>query len=444
MGTTHRGRRAARVARAGTVVLLAVTLSGCWWQQTGANAGQTRNNPLEHQLTAANVDRLALQWSTSAPGRLSEPVTDAGRAYVSHWVSGTSAVRAYELTTGSLVWERALPNTGAPSEVMPPVVFSGEELLVSHPARRASVTTPCADLRRLDPSSGDTTAVRPTHLVTSATVTSGSIVAHMDATGCSPFFGDHRLVVRDQATLEILWTAGIDGLSNVAPTIADGRIYVNLAGTVLAYDAAGCGAPTCGPMWTTTGDGITVNDPVVAAHGHVYLRRSFRVEVPPNGVYEHGRLEVLDADDGTLVWQAPYSAGTDNGDAAGLADIAATDDRIYVVGYRNQGGGTPVQRALDAYPVSGCGQAECTPEWSVPLDGSFIRLMVGGDVVYATDGDTLIALPADGCGAATCRPLARVPVNVGVVQHMVISGGRVLIVGWEADGSQTLAAFGVP
>jgi hypothetical protein len=127
-----------------------------------------------------------------------------------------------------------------------------------------------------------------------------------------------------------------------------------------------------------------------------------------------------------------------------VGEIAATRDRIYVVAFRNQGGGTPVQRVLDAYPASGCGRAECTPEWSAPLDGSFLRPMIGGDVVYATDGNTLVALAADGCGAATCKPLASVPVAVGVVQYMVISGGRVLIVGQEADGSQTLAAFGVP
>src|SRR5688500_14875490 len=97
MGTTARGRRAVRAVRTGTAALLAVTLSGCWWQQVGSNAGQTRNNPLEKHLTAANVDRLELQWSTSTPGRLSEPVTDARRAYVTRSVSGTSAVRAYEL-----------------------------------------------------------------------------------------------------------------------------------------------------------------------------------------------------------------------------------------------------------------------------------------------------------------------------------------------------------
>lgn len=430
IGITHRGRRAARVARTGTAVMLAVTLSGCWWQQIGSNAGQTRNNPLANQLTAANVDRLTLQWSTSAPGRLSEPVTDAGRAYFTHSVSGTSAVRAYELATGSLVWDRALPNDGEPFEVTPPVVFSGQNLLVSHPARPAAWGTFCADLRRLDPSSGDTIALRTTQLVTSATVTSGSIVAHMDAGICDPFPGDHRLVVRDQATLEILWTAEVDTLSNVAPTIADGRIYVNQAGTILAYDAAGCGAPTCLPVWTTTGDGIAVNDPVVAAHGQVYLRRSFR-------------LEVLDADDGTLLWQAPYSAGTDPGDVGGVDEITATDDRIYVGGYRNQGAGTPVQRVIEAYPTSGCGQAVCTPEWSAPLDHRALRLMIGGEVVYGIDDGILVALAADGCGAATCSPLASVPVSVGVVQHMVISGGRVLVVGQEADGSQTLAAFGV-
>ena len=288
MGITERRRRVACVARTGTAVLLAVTLSGCWWQQIGSNGGQTRNNPLENRLTSANVDRLTLQWSTSAPGRLSEPVTDAGRAYVTHSVSGASAVRAYELATGSLTWERALPNTGQKFEVTPPVVFSGEDLLVGHPARPNSGTTPCADLRRMDPSSGDTIALRTTRMVTSATVTSSSIVAHMDAGNCDPdFLGNHRLVVRDQATLEILWTAPLDTLSNVAPTIADGRIYVNQVGTVLAYDAAGC-------------------------------------------------------------------------------------------------------------------------------------------------------------GAATCSPLASVPIAVGVVQHMVVSAGRVLVVGWESVGSQTLAAFGVP
>jgi outer membrane protein assembly factor BamB len=421
-----------------------VTLSGCWWQQIGSSAGQTRNNPLENHLTAANVDQLELQWSTSTSGTLSEPVTDARHAYVTRSVSGTSAVQAYDLATGSLAWERPLPNTGVPFEVTPPVVFSGEDLLVGHPARPSSGTTPCADLRRLDPSSGDTIALLATRLVTSATVTSGSIVAHMDAGICDPFPGDHRLVVRDKVTLEILWTAAVDSLSNVAPTIADGRIYVNQAGKVLAYDSAGCGAPSCGPVWTFTGPGFAVNNPVVAAHGQVYLRRSFRVELPPNGVYTHGRLEVLDADDGTLLWQAPYSVGTDSGDAAGVESIAATDERVYVVAYRNQGAGTPVERVLDVYPAAGCGQVECTPEWGTPLSGSFRRLMIGGDVVYATDDATLIALAADGCGAATCTPLASVPVPVRVVTHMVVSGGRVLIVGPAADGSRTLAAFGVP
>jgi outer membrane protein assembly factor BamB len=124
------------------------------------------------------------------------------------------------------------------------------------------------------------------------------------------------------------------------------------------------------------------------------------------GVFEFGRLEVLDADDGTPLWQAPYSVGTDPGDAGGVGEMAATSDRIYVVAYRNRGGGTPVQRVLDAYPASGCGQAECRPEWSAPLDGSFRRLMIGGDVVYATDDETLVALTADGSGAATCSPLA--------------------------------------
>lgn len=89
--------------------------------------------PTGESITAANVDQLTLQWSTSAPGRLSEPVTDAGRVYVTHSVSGTSAVRAYELATGSLVWDRALPNTGEPFEVTPPVVFSGENLLSAIP-----------------------------------------------------------------------------------------------------------------------------------------------------------------------------------------------------------------------------------------------------------------------------------------------------------------------
>ena len=428
MGTMDRGRRAARIARTGTAVLLAVALSGCWWQQTDGDSGRTRSNPLENQLTVANVDRLALQWSTSTPGRLSQPVTDTRRAYVTHTVSGNSAVQAYDLKTGSLAWERALPNTGPKLEVTPAVQFSGEDLLVSHPARPP--VTPCADLRRLDPSSGDTIAVRTAPLLTSETVTFGSIVAHTEATGsCSPFYGDDRLVVRDQATLEVLWTAELDVGPNVAPTNADGRIYVNQVGTVLAYDAAGCGAPVCEPVWTNTGEGFAVNTPVIAAYGQVYLRRSFQVELPPDGVYQHGRLEVLDADDGTLLWQAPYSAGTDSGDAGGVEDIAVTHDRFYVIAGRNQGADTPYERMLDAYPTSGCGQAECTPEWSAPLDSHFGRLMVGGNVVYATDDAELITLAADGCGAATCTPLASVPVDVGVVQHMVVSGGRVLVVG---------------
>ena len=74
------------------------------------------------------------------------------------------------------------------------------------------------------------------------------------------------LVVLDAATGEALWGAGGLGTLAVQPAVAGGVVYVaGNDGVVRAFDAAGCGAASCSPLWQAdTGDSAITGDPAVS------------------------------------------------------------------------------------------------------------------------------------------------------------------------------------
>jgi len=76
--------------------------------------------------------------------------------------------------------------------------------------------------------------------------------------------GGGTLYALDAATGAVQWSATV-GSSVSRPAVADGVVYVGTGdGRVLAFDAAGCGAPTCAPTWDAPVGGATSGQPAVA------------------------------------------------------------------------------------------------------------------------------------------------------------------------------------
>ncbi|HEY7069414.1 MAG TPA: PQQ-binding-like beta-propeller repeat protein, partial [Acidimicrobiales bacterium] len=268
---------------------MSALLSGCWWQQPGFSPEHSGWNPFENELRPDNVAAVVPQWSvtvagsTTAPGTLSEPVTSRDLVFSKRQVGGTAAsVQAVDIDSGDLVWEHTLPAPGfSVTDLAVPVAFSRDELRVGHIAR-FPFGPPCGDLTRLDPASGDLLGTTATDFPTSAVVSAGTITAQMESNRCfAPVSG--QLVVRDQATSAVLWTAPLGNAEvKAAPTVAlaQGRIYVNDRGTVHAFAIDGCGAPTCSPLWSFASPGF--DGPVVAARDDlVFVIESFRETPPP-------------------------------------------------------------------------------------------------------------------------------------------------------------------
>jgi outer membrane protein assembly factor BamB len=79
------------------------------------------------------------------------------------------------------------------------------------------------------------------------------------------------LVVLDAATGALKWAAGA-GSVRVQPAVAGGVVFTGAQdGTVMAFAAAGCGQPFCGPLWTVdTGDAAITGAPAVN-QGRLYV-----------------------------------------------------------------------------------------------------------------------------------------------------------------------------
>jgi outer membrane protein assembly factor BamB len=79
------------------------------------------------------------------------------------------------------------------------------------------------------------------------------------------------LVVLDAATGALKWAAGA-GSVRVQPAVAGGVVFTGAQdGTVMAFDAAGCGQPFCVPLWTVdTGDAAITGAPAVN-QGRLYV-----------------------------------------------------------------------------------------------------------------------------------------------------------------------------
>jgi outer membrane protein assembly factor BamB len=194
------------------------------------------------------------------------------------------------------------------------------------------------------------------------------------------------------ATCEPIWL-GVTGPQAIAtPALANGLVYVDSQasftsndGRLNVFDARGCGAPACEPLWQGIGgtESFLVSSPAVS-RGVVYV-----------GSYD-GKLYAFDANGcGSSTCQPLWTAQTGGpidsspAVAGGLVYVGSTDGSLY------------------AFRASGCGTPACPPEWRGSTGGSIdiaSPTIVEG-IALVSNGDFVVAFDAFGCGGHVCQPL---------------------------------------
>lgn len=405
--------------RAVLVAALAALLPGCWLQ-VGFDAGHTRHNDAEDELTVENAGSLAQAWTVALGPGAAEPMVRGDRAYVTTGgfdpASGDSFVgaRAYDTTTGAEAWRRTFISfcCASPSIDYPAPVFVDNQMWAAYFLLYSSIR-PVGGFGgpvRLDPIDGAVLGREENISVTPPVESEGRIVQQTMGTDLVP-----ELEVRDAKTRAALWGATLAPPPTpepfaAPPVVVDGRIVVAHGANVAGYPLAGCGSGTCSAAWTRTDLGEPTALAAQPGRDEVLLATG-------------DQLVALSPTTGLTRWSAPLGTG-----AAGLA-IAG--DTVFVA----------AAATLAAFPAGGCGAATCAPAWTAALGTSATAApTVAGGAVYVGGTGAVEVFPAEGCGAATCPSLAAVAV-AGPVRHVVVADGRLFTINRPTGSPSHLTAF---
>ncbi|GAA3341195.1 hypothetical protein GCM10020358_31620 [Amorphoplanes nipponensis] len=217
-----------------------------------------------------------------------------------------------------------------------------------------------------------------------------------------------------------VWTAAVPNTDS-SPTVAGGVLYIVANdGRLLAFTASGCGRPTCAPLWTgnlkTSGQGA----PAVA-NGLVYATSAERLVAFAAGGC--GRRTC------PPVWASRPVDGADTGSGL-IQDVGPTvnGDTVYFASVDFQSARTSTIYAMSS---SGCaaGQSlDCAPLWVThPADFDAIQanLTVADGFLYGSTAGLLYAFDAGGCGRAVCgfRWLGNLGTSTGTGASPSVAGG---------------------
>jgi len=407
-------RRAVSWTRGWGLLAVVLLLPGCWLQ-IGAGPGHTRHNPIEANLTAANVRTLHQLWSVEVAGTLSEPiVSPEGRVFVTRVEPHQSGVRALDAATGGTLWDTSLVSVAPVSEafaVGTPVTFVGDRLATGFfgfvPRAPSPVPGPACTLGSvvLDPATGAKSLGAPAYpsaAAEAAPVVARTLLTVPTTSPCS--LADVTITLEVTGSPGGGWRTALTGppVGTFMPTLTSNRVLLTHGSTVDSYAIDGC-TENC-LRWTRTFAPEPL-DPVVDGAGPVFVRTI------------GGTLFGLDQADGATLWSARLAGSLAGG-------VAVAKGTVYVTSLASSGGGG----VLEAFDAGGCGAIACEPVWEASFDGTSVGApVVGGGVVYVPDGNSVVAFDASGCGAATCSPLADIAVP-GTGQ-LSLAGGRLFLAG---------------
>ena len=238
------------------------------WQQAGFDQHRTGFNPNEVIIGSHNVATLQPKWSSTIGRRPTRLVVGSGRVYIG---TANKTLYAFNAKTGKRRW-RTFANSAVTRLGSPAAVY-GKVFYISAGNFRTGVP---AVFHAVDASTGVElwTAVlgidaRGTPVVAARTiyVASSDGLAVFAADGC------------DAAVCQPIWEGDLDLDQRFYMPPVVGKDFLLLIGrdanaslnvTLYAFPIAGCGRPTCSPVWTRDIGDFEV-ETYAYARGRVYL-----------------------------------------------------------------------------------------------------------------------------------------------------------------------------
>ncbi len=251
---------------------------------------------------------------------------------------------------------------------------------------------------------------------------------------------EHTLNTSNVSSLEVSWVGQVPGsLDWASPVVARGQVFITGGDAgLVAFPANGCGAPTCDPAWVGTTGPQAIAAPAVA-NGLAYVASQTSFDS------NHGRLNVFDADGCGAAVCRPLWKGIGGNSSflvsspaviGGRAFLASYDGKLYVFDAHGCGArqcppmwtgqtGAPIDSSpavaggyvyvgatdgkLYAFPAGGCGAPTCAPLWRGPTGGSIDigSPTVADGKVLVGNGRFLNVFDAAGCGQTMCHSLWR-------------------------------------
>ena len=203
------------------------------------------------------------------------PAVWKDRVYVGS--GGHGVVRALDATTGRGIWSFA-----SGSGVFNLTVADDTVFFIGIDGFAYALNARTGKLRWRSPVSGPGSLSNPT-------VAGGRV-----------YVGSHGvdITVLDEQTGALLWTGKMGDYTHSTPAVVGGMVYVGSnspRNTVFAFDADGCGQPTCDPVWSVYTGASTNSSPAVY-RGTVFI-----------GSVD-GSLYALDAATGHTRWSKDFGA----------------------------------------------------------------------------------------------------------------------------------------
>jgi hypothetical protein len=382
------------------VAILAVT--GCWPQQ-GGNPGQTYGNPYETALTPAAVATLAPAFTVRDASlyAVAGPNLIVGEQHgvtTPNGEMGRADLVSYDAATGAERWRRSFPE----GRIFDAAVVGSDVWAVLRVDRADGTCTGALERVRLATGApvGSTPGVWSREPL--LPFGQGVYIAPNGLTPDCSTTPSTSFEVRDRATGAVKWR----GPAGRLPAVAGGYLFDQPqpdATAIRAFDADGCGAPTCSPVWTATAS--LPGDMMAPGNGQVYATES-NLFAPA--------LVGRDQRTGAALSRIPFPAPLPT------SSIAADGTSIYTTYYDPQG------TTVSAYAASACSLLGCAPRWTARLPSSPSgNLIVAGGVVYVPMQSTVHAFAAEGCGRPTCEPLRSIDVGFDAgTGRVMVAGGR--------------------
>lgn len=370
------------------------------WNQTGFSPALRRFNPYETEIGPSNVSQLTLDWETTiAYQDWPRTITDG------HLYTG-GVLQELDATTGTILHTFAnLP--GYNRIARGSVVYGISGALSATDADSGTLLWVGSDVDYI---------YGGLNLVGGLVYVSGYTgLAAYNANGCGSFdctavwsyqqglrfnngstpviVGDTlyggatdqneqnaQLVVLNAPTGTLLWRF-VDPYSTAirfpsSPVVDNGYVFINMPGpgsatTLYAFNANGCGAATCSPLWSATNAGGS--EDLAAANGVVYV-----------GSQDDYLYAFSESGCGNVTC-TPLWKGQAPGPITGAPAIA--NGVVYATVQP-----TSLKGAFLAFSANGCGAATCTPLWSYPLAYTFTSgpasPMVVNGIVYFYNHDS--------------------------------------------------------